>query len=190
MIRALALGLVLAAGSALPSTADTAPLPFDLGGPFELIDQTGRTRTEADPDGRHQLLFFGYANCREICSAALPLMADVADLVAAEGMGVSPVMITVDPVRDTVETLGPPLALIHPGLIGLTGSEAQLARAYDAFGIEIEEVFVDPEYGPVYAHGSFIYLLDPEGEFLTLLPPVLPPGELARIVAGYIEGTS
>ncbi|MBC7156056.1 MAG: SCO family protein, partial [Rhodobacteraceae bacterium] len=45
--------------------------------------------------------------------------------------------------------------------------------------------FEDPEYGPVYAHGSHVYLLDPAGEVLTLLPPILGPARMAEIAAGY-----
>ena len=182
MIRAICLAATLA----LPLNAQTA-LPFDLGGAFELIDQTGATRTQADPDGKLQLLFFGYANCREICSATLPLMAQIVDQVAEDGVEISPVMITVDPARDTIETLGPALTMHHEGFVGLTGSEAALDVAYKAFSIEKEEVFFDPEYGPVYAHGSFIYLLDEEGEVKSLLPPILAPERIAEIATGYLK---
>jgi len=162
----------------------------DVGGAFELTNQYGETRTQVDPDGAAQLLFFGYANCQEICSAALPLMAEVADLVAAQGLDVTPVMITVDPVRDTVAEMGAPLEVIDPDLVGLTGTPDALQAAYDAYGIEIEELFVDPFYGPVIAHGSFIYLLDPSGEVLTMLPPILPAPHLAQIVIANAGETS
>jgi protein SCO1/2 len=181
----LALALTLLAGAAAAETP--ASLPFALGGPFALTDQTGAERTEADPEGRPQLLFFGYANCQQICSAALPLMADVADLLAAEGTELGLVMITVDPARDTVAAMASPLAAIHPGFTGLTGTEAELQVAYDAFAIEREELFVDPEYGPVFAHGSMIYLLDGSGAVQTLLPPVLSAERMAEIVRGYAD---
>lgn len=173
-----------------PALADQSPLPFNLGGAFELTDQTGATRTQVDPDGHPQLVFFGYANCREVCSAALPMMAQVADAVAEQGIVVTPVMITVDPARDTVKTLGPALAKHHMDFIGLTGTSEQLQVAYDAFQIETEEVFTDPEYGPVYAHGSFLYLLDARGKLLTLVPPVISPEAAAGIVAKYTQGQS
>ena len=169
----------LALCAATPVVAQGFP---ETGGAFELIDQRGEVRTQADPEGAAQLLFFGYANCQEICSAALPLMAEVVDLAAAQGLEVTPVMITVDPLRDTVADIGPPLEMIHEGFVGLTGSDEALQVAYDAYGIEIEELFVDPFYGPVFAHGSFIYLLDAEGEVLTLLPPILPAPQLTQIV--------
>lgn len=187
MMRCSLLAALLCAS---PALADQPPLPFNLGGAFELTDQSGAQRTQADPAGNAQLLFFGYANCREICSAALPLMAQIADAVAAQGIAVTPVMITVDPARDTVAAMGPALTQHHSDFIGLTGTPDQLQVAYDAYQIETEEVFFDPEYGPVYAHGSFLYLLDADGQLLTLVPPVVSPEAAAGIVAKYASGQS
>lgn len=180
MIRAAAAILAMAT----PAMAEL-PLPFDLGGDYALTNQHGEPYTQVDPDGKPQLLFFGYVNCQEICSAVFPMMAQVVDAVEAQGLDITPVMITVDPVRDTVETMGPKLAAHHPNFVGLTGSPQELQIAYDAYSIETEEVFFDPEHGPVYAHGSFIYLLDAQGKFLTLVPPIVSPEQAATIVAKY-----
>ncbi len=185
MIKSALISLAMAT----PAMAETT-LPFDLGGPYALTDQHGQPYSQTDPDGHPQLLFFGYVNCQEICSAVFPMMADVVTEIETQGMQITPVMITVDPVRDTVETMGPKLAEHHPDFIGLTGSEAELQVAYDAFSIEKEEVFVDPEFGPVYAHGSFIYLLDADGNFLTLVPPIVRPQQAAGIVAKYTKDLS
>lgn len=122
-----------------------------------------------------------------ICSAALPDMADVVHLLAQDGITVTPVMITVAPEQDRVETMGARLAMIHPHFIGLTGDQTALAESYRAFSIGVKPIFEDPEYGWIYAHGSFIHLLDGEGEVLTLLPPVLGSEETARIVRGYLS---
>lgn len=191
LIAALALAAPAAAhdGSthAITATTTATPLPFfdGLGGAFTLTDQTGAPRGQADPQGRAQLLFFGYANCRSICPTALPLMAEIARRAAARGVDLAPVMITVDPARDTVDTIGPPLAAHHPDFTGLTGTEAELVPVHDLFQVSHEVVFEDPEHGAVYAHGSFIYLLDPAGEVLTLIPPILSPEQATRIVLSY-----
>ncbi|GFE63925.1 SCO family protein [Litoreibacter roseus] len=162
-------------------------LPFDVGGPFTLTDHRGQERSEVDPDGNAQLVFFGYANCQQVCSAALPMMAEVAETLEADGLEISPIMITVDPKRDTVSKIGAPLKQHHPDFIGLTGSEDALQVAYDAYSVEKEEIFFDPEFGPVFSHGSFIYLLDAKGEVLTLFPPILAPEAAAEIVTKYVK---
>lgn len=163
-------------------------LPWAVGGPFELTDHTGKTRTQADPEGRHQLLFFGYANCPGICSAALPLMADAVAELEAGGVEMAALVVTIDPKLDTVETMGASLAKVSDDLLGLTGTPEALDVAYQAFQVEFEHLFDDPEHGPIYSHGSFIYLLDPEGEVLTQVPPVLPPEQVSAIVRKYVEG--
>lgn len=168
-----------------PPVPEGLPLPFDLGGTFTLTDQSGETRSEADPDGALQLVFFGYANCPSICAVALPLMGEVTAALNADGIAATPVMITVDPARDTVETIGPPLAAFHEDFVGLTGTEDELQVVYDLFNIEKEVVFEDPEHGEIFAHGSHIYLLDGDGTFLTLLPPILSADRLSEIAAAY-----
>ena len=187
MIRALA---ILATAACLSGgTAGAQDLTDGIGGAFELLDHTGSLRTEVHPDGQHQLVFFGYANCQEICSAALPLMASTVEIVEENGGSITPMMITVDPERDTVEAIGPALQQFHPNFVGLTGSPEALQVAYDAYEVEFEELFVDPFYGTVFSHGSFIYLLDGDGTVLTLLPPVLGPEMMANVVSGYLENS-
>lgn len=174
-----------AAARAAEAAQPPTRFPKELGGPFALTDQRGETRTEADPEGRLQLLFFGYANCPGICSAALPRMAEMAEAAAEAGVPVVPVMITIDPTRDTPEGMVKPLAELSPLLVGLTGTEAQLEEARRLFQVEKKLVFTDPEYGPIYAHGSFIYLLDAKGGLLTLIPPILGAERGAEIIARY-----
>lgn len=182
MWRAGVLSLMIAA----PALA-TTPFPVDLGGAYKLTDQHGQSRTQADPNGNAQLIFFGYANCQNICSAALPLMAQITDTLAAEGHKITPVMITIDPNQDTVDTMDAPLADLHPEFIGLTGTQESLSVAYQAFNVSFEPLFEDPEYGWIYSHTGFVHLMDGDGALLTLLPPVLNADQMARIVRGYLN---
>lgn len=171
-----------------PLPEGVAAFPTGIGGPYELIDQNGRRRTERDPEGRAQLIFFGYANCPSICGVALPRMTETADLLTEKGFAVRPILITVDPERDTPEAMRLALPKRHPRLIGLTGSDAALARARAAFQVEAKRLGEDPDGHPIYAHGSFVYLMDAEGGFLTLMPPVLGAERMAEIAAGYLRG--
>ncbi|MGB3243468.1 MAG: SCO family protein [Sulfitobacter sp.] len=187
-MKHLALALWLLAGPLVsnPVAAQSA-LPFNVGGQFSLVDQHGGARTQADPDGLPQLLFFGYANCPGICSAALPLMADVVTALAKDGIALRPVMITVDPARDTVVNMGVPLKKYHEDLVGLTGDATALDRAYKAFSVDHAVAYEDPEYGTVYTHGSMIYLLDARGEVLTLIPPVMDAAKAAEVALTYLR---
>lgn len=166
-----------------------APLPFDVGGSFALVDQNGDPRSQVNPEGHGQILFFGYANCPGICSQAFPMIADAVDELKELGMTITPVMITVDPERDQPGEMNAPLAEYHPEFIGLTGTEQALQAAYDAYSIERELAYVDPEWGPIYTHGSFVYLLDHEGEVLTLFPPILDPDRVVELAQKYLSHT-
>ena len=156
------------------------------GADFSLIDHNGNPRTTKNPKNEHQLIFFGYANCKAICSQALKNLGESVDLLHGMGLPVTPVLITVDPKRDTVATLNKAVKEIHPKLVGLTGSEQQLAKAYKAFHIEKKFLFEHIDEGAIYSHTSFVFLLGPAGEFKTLFPPVINPVRIAEISAGYI----
>lgn len=181
-MKPLAIILALAA---TPAGAG-APLPFDVGGAFELVDQTGKVRTDESFHGTPLMIFFGYASCQSICSVALPRMAETVDLL--DDIAVTPVLITVDPARDTPEALSEAAPAIHPRLVALTGDEQALAAAMKAFKVESKIVGEDIA-GPIYAHGSFIYLMGSDGKLMTLLPPVLAPGKMAEIARGYLESS-
>ncbi len=198
-MRAACLAALLAAGPAVahdgeihapepprPEPASATGFTEHIGGPFSLVDQTGRTRTEINPDGLPQLVFFGYASCPGICSAVFPTLAALTDRLAASGIRITPVLITVDPVLDTPATLAAAAPKIHPDLVALTGAAEALASVRAAYQVDTELLFVSPEDGPIYSHGSFIYLLDARGNVLTLLPPILSPERMAEVVLGYL----
>lgn len=189
-LTALGVGLMLAlAGGAAGAGSDAAPeapFPVDIRAEFALTDQTGRDVTEADFAGRPMAIFFGYASCEAICLVALPRLGQALDLLGPEAEALAPILITVDPARDTPAGMRRSLARWHPRLIGLTGPEGALAAARAAFQVEAKKLFDDPEGNPVYAHGSFIYLIGPDGRLLTLLPPILGPERMAEIIRQYL----
>ena len=165
----------------------TSPFPADIGGAFALIDHGGRPVTEADFRGRFMLLFFGYANCPGVCPIGLRTLTEAVDLLGDQGGAVLPVLITVDPERDTLATLGPVLAKIHPRLIGLTGTPEQLAAARQAYKVGAKVTGKDLNGGALFEHGTFIYLMGPDGKFLSLFPPVIDPPDLAAAIARYMS---
>ncbi len=167
---------------------NTAGFPKVKGGDFKLTDHNGNVRTSKSPQGQYQLIFFGYANCKAICSVALPRMAAAVDLLAADDVHVTPLLITVDPERDTVENMKEAVRYHHDRMIGLTGTESELQVAYNAFNVEKSLVYEHPDEGPIYAHGSFIYLIGPDGDFKTLLPPILGPERMTDVIKGYVAG--
>ncbi|MEM9781692.1 MAG: SCO family protein [Pseudomonadota bacterium] len=174
------------AAPSLPPLGPVTPFPIEIEVAFSLVDHSGRDVTEADFVGRPLLLFFGYTGCEAICDVALPRMAAVLDLLDVGPDRLQAAMITIDPENDTAERLAEAMPGIHPRLIGLTGDQAALAAARKAFQVEISRVAELPDGTPIYAHGSFVYLLDGAGTVATILPPILSDERMADIVARYL----
>lgn len=173
------------AASPAPEQVAALPFPVEIEADFTLVDQQGRARDAKSFGGRPLLLFFGYASCESICPVALDRMAEAVDLCPPE---VVPVLVTVDPERDTPEVLRSVLADLHPRFVGLTGSEAALAAARAPFQVVRSPVAEAPDGGgPVYAHGSFLYLIGPEGRVRAVLPPVLSAERLAELMRRHLE---
>ena len=164
----------------------TLPFPVEITPHFALIDQTGRAVTQADFAGRPMVIYFGYASCPGICPVALAHIAEALDILGPDGADIAPILITVDPARDTPAAMAEALAKYHPRLIGLTGSEAALAEVRAVFQVDTRQIAETPEGGAIFAHGSFIYLFGSDGTIKSLLPPNLPPERLAELMRKYL----
>ncbi|MEM6357964.1 MAG: SCO family protein, partial [Pseudomonadota bacterium] len=70
--------------------------------------------------------------------------------------------------------------------LGLTGDEAALSAALDAFQVDVQVVAHDPVGQPIYAHGSFIYLIGPDGVVKTVMPPILAPERIAELMRKHL----
>jgi protein SCO1/2 len=173
-----------------PGGEGPAAVPFDLdiGGPFELVDHTGRTVSDEDFLGQVTLVFFGYARCEGICPLGLRRMTEAVDLLGEAGREVRPVLITIDP-DETPAVLAKRVAEIHPRLAGLTGTPAQLDAAAKAYHVDSERVGHAIDGSPVFQHGSYIYLMGPKGTLQSVLPPVLPAGAMAEVLRRHLPAS-
>ncbi|MGB1548478.1 MAG: SCO family protein [Alphaproteobacteria bacterium] len=135
-----------------------------IGGPFELVDGSGVTRTDADFRGQYLLIYFGYTFCPDICPITLQIMGRAIDQLGEKGERVTPVFITVDPERDTVEMIGPYTSSFHPRFVGLTGTAEQIARAAKAYHVYYAKSGEAPHY--LVDHTSIIFFMGPDGKFL------------------------
>ena len=136
-----------------------------IGGPFTMVDHTGRTVTEAEFQGRLSLVFFGYTYCPDVCPMALSTMAEALDILGDDGAAVQPVFVTVDPDRDTPEQLKMYVGHFHPRLVGLTGTAEQaaaMAKAYRVYFAKVREPGADADDYEM-EHTSTTYLMGPDG---------------------------
>ncbi len=156
-----------------------------LGGPFTLTDHTGKRVTETEVFDELSLLYFGYTYCPDICPLDTYRNAEATDILAEMGITVKPVMITIDPQRDTPDVLAEFVGYLHEDMVGLTGSDAEISavtkafRAYSAKNGEGENYLMD--------HSTFTYLIAPGGEFLEFFRRDLTSDVLAEKTACFAE---
>lgn len=190
-----ALATVLLAGLMLWRATGPARLPeptytgeADIRSKFSLVDHTGRRVTEADYAGRWQLVFFGFTHCPDICPTTLAYLGAVLDELGTEADRVAPLFVTVDPARDTVPVMAEYVGAFHPRLIGLTGSDAEVAAAahtFKAYGERVQDQAAPDGYG--VAHSARIYLMGPEGQFIDVFQERdQPPDALAEEVRALL----
>jgi cytochrome oxidase Cu insertion factor (SCO1/SenC/PrrC family) len=189
----LAAGLLLA-GAGCSSRAQTseetsaARLMDDLmwnrgpiGGPFALIDHTGKLRTDEDFRGELLLIYFGYSYCPDVCPTDLQQIGLAVDGLGARAEAVQPLFITLDPERDTAVHLAEYVPLFHPRLIGLTGSAEQIRRVALAYKVYYAKYPPDSsDY--VIDHSSFIYLVDKAGKYIGFFPPGTTADRMIEII--------
>ena len=102
-----------------------------IGGPFELVSETGKTVTDEDVLTEPSLIYFGYTFCPDVCPMDASRNAEAVDLLEGQGRIVQPVFISIDPARDTPEVLAEFTDYLHPRMLGLTGSAAQIKAPFE-----------------------------------------------------------
>ena len=142
-----------------------------VGGPFTLVDPSGKTVTDQNFRGRYMLIFFGYTHCPDICPAELQVMAAALDQLGPKAAKVVPIFITLDPERDTPEAVGAYVKNFGPNIIGLTGSTEAVAAAAKAYRVSFSK-FQDENSGTNYTidHSALAYLMGTDGEYITHIP--------------------
>ena len=183
-IAAIAAVLAMLLVAPLSSAAE-----IDIGAPFTLTDQNGRTRRDTDFRGAWMLIYFGYTYCPDTCPTALLKMTAAVDLLAqrdpAKAARVVPIFITIDPARDTPALLKDYAGSFTPHLVALTGKPDALRDLAYAYGVFFAK---EPGGGDTYLidHTSFIYLMGPDGRYVSHFEKDVTQDQLADVLAAQI----
>lgn len=161
-------------GAYRPRVYDASPAP-----PLALVDQAGRPFVLADLSGRTVLVNFGYSHCPDVCPTTLAIDRQVADALPGQ---VSVVFVTVDPTRDTPTELGAFLAYFRRDFIGLTGTEAQIRVAAEAWGVTYLRSPSDASGGYSMVHTAGTFVIDPQGRLRFFYPYGTPSAVLGDAV--------
>lgn len=161
----------------------------DIGGPFTLVNVNGEEVTDKDVITEPSLLYFGYTFCPDACPLDVARNAEVVDALEAQGVSSTPVFITIDPERDTAEVLGEYAEVMHPKMIGLTGSPEQIKAASQAYRTYYRRQPGDEDYYLV-DHSTFTYLVLPEHGFVDFFRRDASVDQIAETVACVAKAAS
>ena len=184
--------VLFAISACSPGGGDAVQPPLagaKIGGDFALVDKAGKPVRFHDFAGKYRIVYFGFTFCPDACPLDMQkLMQGYAKFAQAEpkvAARVQPLFVSIDPARDTPAAVGEFAAAFSPKLIGLTGSEAQVAEAVKMFAGYARKG--EPAKDGSYAmdHSRFAYLMDPEGKPIGFLPIDQNADAVARDLARW-----
>jgi protein SCO1/2 len=161
-----------------------------IGGPFQMVDQSGRTVDQGVLKGKWSAVFFGFTYCPEACPTTLLALGQTEALLGPRAREFQTVFISVDPARDTPVKLSQYLAnsAFPRQVFGLTGTQAQVDQAAKAYHVYYQKAGSGADY--TVNHSTITYLMNPKGRFACVLPYGATPQEMAqRIEAGMDHGS-
>lgn len=154
--------------------------------------------------GRWSLFFFGYTHCPDVCPTELYTLSGMMRKIEKSGDGSSVtapqvVFVSVDPQRDTPESLQQYAGYYHPLFVGATGEQVEVDRLSRAMGAMYERVYymdgrqlmIDEEEGVpeglensyLINHTASIFLINPKGELHAILSTPHQPDVMVRDLA-------
>lgn len=154
----------------------------DVGGPFQLVDHDGRPVDQSMLEGKWSLVFFGFTYCPDFCPTTLAALEATKQRLGDKAKNLQIIFISVDPERDTPQALKDYLSSegFPEGVIGLTGTPAQVRAAADAYKAFYQKVGEGEDY--TMNHSLTVYLMGPDGQFRTAVAEELGPERSAAVI--------
>ncbi len=157
----------------------------NIGGPFTLVSETGEIVTDQDVITGPTLVYFGYTFCPDFCPMDVERNSIATDILADIDVNLTPVFVTIDPARDSVEIMEDYTNNFHPKMIGLTGSEEQIKAAAKEYRVVYSRADDDPEFY-LMNHSVFSYFVTPEDGFVDFFKSDDTPQSVADRIACHI----
>lgn len=134
-----------------------------IGGPFRLTSHEGKPFTDADLKGKPFAVFFGFTHCPEVCPTTLYDLTQDLEALGPDADRLRVAFVTVDPAQDTPELMKTYLSSFDPRIVGLTGTDDEIAAVAKEYRIYYRKVPTDSGY--TMDHTATIFLMDSKGDF-------------------------
>lgn len=158
-----------------------------IAGGYELVAPDGSFVADTDFLGQYSLVTFGYTNCADICPPTMVTLRMAIDALGEMSEEVQPIVITLDPDRDTPERMAAYTAAFDPRILGLTGTSAQIDRAVESFKTDYRIVVNEAGDDYTVDHSGVMYLMGPDGRYVTHFDHHTSPDQIARTIRRRIE---
>ena len=149
----------------LPQHATALPQPIALP-QFSLLDQHRSEFNRDSFNGHWSLVFFGFTHCPDICPATLTQLTITRSRMLAAGATGFPhiVLVSIDPERDSPETMADYVSRFGDGVTGVTGRLEELRKLTSALGIYFEK---SPNETGGYSidHSAVVIVINEHAEF-------------------------
>ena len=141
---------------------DLQPAESSIGGPFTLTGGDGKPFSSSRLAGKPYAIFFGFTRCGDVCPVTLGRLIKLRRQAGSDD-ALNIVFVTIDPKNDGPEEVGQYAGLFGAPIIGLTGSEAQIAQVKRQYGIYAEPNPQSTGHGDMMNHTSSVLLFDGNG---------------------------
>jgi protein SCO1 len=163
-----------------------------IGGPISLVDQDGMRVTEATYAGKNAIVYFGFTHCPDVCPMSLTTIGAALELLPPDTKAkFQPLLVSLDPVRDTPEVMRQYTASggFPPGLRGLTGTPEEVKAAASAFKAAFNRVDQpNSELKYVIDHTSITYVMNSKWKLATFFTEADAPADMANCLAAIADG--
>lgn len=158
----------------------------DLAG-FSLAAAGNRRLGLADLRGKWSFIFFGYTHCPDVCPLTLSVLGQAFRMLEkdpAMTREIQGIFVSVDPGRDTPESLRDYASHFHPAFLGVTGSSAEVDAVVRQMGASyVLHAKPEGKAGDNYlvTHTATIFLVDPRGRLYGRFPTPHAAQEIAEV---------
>lgn len=154
---------------------------------FTLIDEQGQPFTRESLQGRWTVIFPGFTYCPDICPATLAQLKAVQTELGARGDRMQVLLFSIDPERDTPETMQRYVHFFSPAFKGATTPEPDLRAFAQALGVAYAKVPGETDTDYTMDHSAALVLINPRGEIAGYFTPPLRVEALTQDLNRLLE---
>jgi protein SCO1/2 len=165
----------------------TYPEPFPAASEIQLTRDTGTGFRLSETRGKVVMLFFGYTSCPDVCPTTMAEAKQALERLGDEANQVQVLFVTVDPERDTPERVQEYVNHFNSSFIGLSGTEPELAKVWNAYGVFRETVEGTSAAGYLVNHTARTTLIDRQGNLRVSFPFGTPVEDIVHDLKLLLE---